>query len=195
MAETNLQLKVTQAGAGAVAADLQKVADAQSNVGATVDMTAKMAAAAKPAMEALVEAQQRLAGLRGQRQQALQTGTVGEVADFTEKITEQERSIRSLVAVQAEMETNARNVAAAENAAATAAQALTDAQAEQASAEAADAARAEAEALKAFAAEAEGAVPAIDALADAQAKLNELRGQRATALEEGKSVEEVSPAT
>lgn len=86
------------------AAELQKVADAQTNVGARVDATAKMAEAAKPAMQALAEAQERIAELRGQRQQALQTGTMGEVADFTDKINAQERSIRDLTATQKELE-------------------------------------------------------------------------------------------
>jgi len=96
MAETNLQLKVTQAGAAQTAADLQKVADAQGLVGARVDATAKMAEAAQPAVQALAEAQAKLNELRAQRDTARESGTVGEVLQLNDAIGEQEHKVNSL---------------------------------------------------------------------------------------------------
>ena len=95
-AETRLKLNVTQAGAAQTAADLQKVADAQSAVGAKVDATAKMAEAAQPAVQALAEAQAKLNELRAQRDTARESGTVGEVLQLNEAIGEQEQKVSAL---------------------------------------------------------------------------------------------------
>ena len=95
-AETGLKLNVTQAGAAQTAADLQKVADAQSNVGARVDATAKMAEAAQPAVQALAEAQAKLNELRAQRDTARESGTVEEVLQLNDAIGEQEHKVTSL---------------------------------------------------------------------------------------------------
>ena len=95
-AETGLKLNVTQAGAAQAAAELQKVADAQGLVGTRVDATAKMAAAAQPAVEALAEAQAKLNELRAQRDTARESGAVEEVLQLNDAIGEQEHKVTSL---------------------------------------------------------------------------------------------------
>ncbi len=88
--ETKLTLVAEATGTQKAASELQKVADAQGAVSASVDATAKMAEAAQPALQGLADAEKRLAELRASFKTAQESGTVGEVLQFSDAIEKQQ---------------------------------------------------------------------------------------------------------